>query len=139
MDAYEYIYGDKSGKEVKIEGDGRIFFRINPSVITKGRENTLGSYGVIVNKKDTTSDSVSGVISDVVNTVTKFFIGEDGNQSNSGKVQDIFNKLTQDPMIINGIRALLVLYLVYTGISFMIGFAKITQKEAMNRVLKLLL
>ncbi len=137
MDAYEYIYGDKSGKEVKIEGDGRIFFRINPSVITKGRENTLGSYGVIVNKKDTTSDSVSGVISDVVNTVTKFFIGEDGNQSNSGKVQDIFNKLTQDPMIINGIRALLVLYLVYTGISFMIGFAKITQKEAMNRVLKI--
>jgi hypothetical protein len=137
MDAYEYIYGDNSNKEIEIKGDGRIFFRIDPSMITKGRENTLGAYGVIVNKKDTPSDNISGIISDVLNTVTKFFIGEDGNQSNSGKVQYIFNKITQDTVIVNGIRALLVLYLVYTGISFMIGFVKITQKEAMNRVLKI--
>ena len=137
IDAYDYIYGKKSDKDITIQSDGRIFFRINPDIIPNGRESTLGAYGVIVNKKDTPKDSVSGVISDIVNTVTEFFIGEDGNDSNSGKVQNIFNKLTQDPMIINGIRALLVLYLIFTGISFMIGFAKITQKEAMNRVLKI--
>lgn len=157
LDAEQYISGNKeitiSGiKEVKKKGceksgsaikgcekpgSARIFFRINPDTIPKGRENTLGSYGVIVNKKDTPSKNVSGVISDIVNTITKFFIGDDGNQSNSGKVQYIFNKLTQDTIIVNGIRALLVLYLVYTGISFMIGFARITQKEAINRVLKI--
>ncbi len=72
-----------------------------------------------------------------MNQVTSFFIGDDGNKMNSGKVQYIFNELIQNPLIINGIRALLVLYLVYTGISYMIGFAQVTQKEAINRILKI--
>ena len=136
-DAKDYVYGDKSDQEIAIDKDGKIYFRINPDLIKYGRESTLGSYGVIVNKKDTPSNSISNVISDIVNQVTTFFIGDDGNKMNSGKVQYIFNKLIQNPLIINGIRALLVLYLVYTGISYMIGFAQVTQKEAMNRTLKI--
>lgn len=131
------MYGDKSDQEIAIDKDGKIYFRINPDLIKYGRESTLGSYGVIVNKKNTPSNSISNVISDIVNQVTTFFIGDDGNKMNSGKVQYIFNKLIQNPLIINGIRALLVLYLVYTGISYMIGFAQVTQKEAMNRTLKI--
>ncbi len=100
---------------------------------------TAGSYGLVVNKKETESHKISGVISDVVNTVTEFFIGDDGNDADSGKVQYIFNKLIADPEIINAIRALLVLYIAYTGISYMVGFAKITQKEAMTRILKIAL
>jgi len=136
-DAKDYVYGDKSDQEIAIDKDGKIYFRINPDLIKYGRESTLGSYGVIVNKKDTPSNSISNVISDIVNQVTTFFIGDDGNKMNSGKVQYIFNKLIQNPLIINGIRALLVLYLVYTGISYMIGFAQVSQKEAMNRTLKI--
>ena len=136
-DAKDYVYGDKSDQEIVIDKDGEIYFRINPDLIKYGRESTLGSYGVIVNKKDTPSSNISNTISDIVNQVTTFFIGDDGNKSNSGKVQYIFNKLIQNPLIINGIRALLVLYLVYTGISYMIGFAQVSQKEAMNRTLKI--
>ena len=136
-DAKDYVYGDKGDQEIEVDTDGKIYFRINPDLIKYGRESTLGSYGVIVKKKDTPSNSISNVISDIVNQVTTFFIGDDGNKMNSGKVQYIFNKLIQNPLIINGIRALLVLYLVYTGISYMIGFAQVTQKEAMNRTLKI--
>ena len=117
--------------------DGKIYFRINPDLIKNGREATLGSYGVIVNKKDTVRSKISKTIADIVNQITRFFIGDDGNKASSGKVQYIFNKLTQDPLLINGIRALLVLYLVYTGISYMIGFAKVTQQEVINRILKI--
>lgn len=136
-DAKEYVYGDKSNKKVPIGKDGKIYFRINPDLIQNGRESTLGSYGVIVNKKDTVNSKISKTIADIVNTITRFFIGDDGNKASSGKVQYIFNKLTQSPLVINGIRALLALYLVYTGISYMIGFAKITQPEAMKIILKI--
>ena len=136
-DAKEYVYGDKSNKGVPIDKNGKIYFRINPDLIQGGRESTLGSYGVIVNKKDTTNNKISKTIADIVNQITRFFIGDDGNKASSGKVQYIFNKLTQDPLLINGIRALLVLYLIYTGISYMIGFAKVTQQEVINRILKL--
>ena len=132
-DAKEHL----GNKEFEIEKSGKIYFRINPALIHDGRENTLGSYGVIVNKKDIANDQISKTIADIVNKITRFFIGDDGNKASSGKVQYIFNKLTQDPLIINGIRALLVLYLVYTGISYMIGFAKTTQQEAINRILKI--
>ena len=135
-DAKKYLDGSKDNP-VPIDKNGKIYFRIDPALIQGGREATLGSYGVIVNKEDTKNSRISKTISDIINQITRFFIGEDGNKASSGKVQYIFNKLTQDPLIINGIRALLVLYLIYTGISYMIGFAKITQQEVINRVLKI--
>ena len=134
--AQEYLNKSADGKSLPIDKEGKIYFRIDPSKIIGGRATTLGSYGVIVNKKETESHKISGVISDVINTVTEFFIGDSGNTSNSGKVQYIFNKLITDPKIVNSIRALLVLYIAYTGLSYMVGFAKTTQQEAMKKILK---
>jgi hypothetical protein len=139
-DAGGYFLSGNSNT-IPVNTAGKLYFRIDPSKITGGSAATLGSYGVIVSKTipQAANTAVSGVISDVVNNVTQFFIGDDGNDAKSGRVQYIFNQLIQDPNIINSIRALLMLYVAYTGLSYMVGFAKTTQKEAVTRVLKIAL
>ena len=135
-DAKGYLNKSENDGLIPIDKEGKIYFRIDPSKIEGERFATSGSYGVIVSKKETDSDKISGIISDVINTVTEFFIGDGGNSSNSGKVQYIFNTVIEDPKIINTIRGLLIFYIAYTGLSYMVGFAKTTQQEAMKRILK---
>jgi type IV secretion system protein VirB6 len=138
-DAKPYIINTTAtNKKLPINKSGKLYFRIDPSKIEGSRADTLGGYGIIVNKSnDKKKNGVSGTISTIVNKVTSFFIGEGGNNPNDGKVQNIFFKLVATPNFIKGVRALLMLYIIYTGISYMIGIAKTTQHEAIIRILKI--
>ncbi|KIE06095.1 hypothetical protein NF27_BK00160 [Candidatus Jidaibacter acanthamoeba] len=78
--------------------------------------------------------SITGFISDLISTVKGYLFGD---INTPGKVQKIFNRMVLDTQLVNAIRALLILYIAYTGLSFIAGFAEITQKEAIIRFIKI--
>jgi type IV secretion system protein VirB6 len=91
-----------------------------------------GQYFVQV-QKENIKGMISTFVSDIMNQIRTYLFG---SGTTEGKVQKIFNMLVVDTAFIDAIRALLVLYIAYTGISFLIGMAQITQQEAAVRLTK---
>ncbi len=154
----------KNGTAFKSEGknNGQIFFRIKKlsdtfttdnglrpicsptdpiclaSLMNTGsnkykRANTMGQYFVSVSRAET-KGVVEGIISQLVKTIDGQLFG---TADKPGMVPKIFKQFVSDSGFVRAIRALMVLYIMYTGISFMIGIAQINQKEAMIRIAKL--
>jgi type IV secretion system protein VirB6 len=144
-------------EDIKIPVEGLLYLRIKPleyesaatpscqskdpacalSILhTKGLykpENTDGQYYVLVEQDDTSS--ATNVISKIINTIRGYLfgIGED----KEGVVQYLFNKFVADSELISIVRALMFLYITYTGLSFVLGIAQFTQKEALSRLIKI--
>ena len=118
--------------------EGMLFFMIdNTDYKDKhSKAESIGQYKLIVSKEEANEKSaLGGVLSDIVNYIRTIFIG-DGHDK-QGRVQIIFNNLVKDSTIIHAIRALLVFYIAFTGISFMIGISPITQQEGIIRLIKI--
>ncbi len=77
---------------------------------------------------------ISNFVADIINTVHGYLFG---SSSGAGKVQTIFNNTLINSDLISAIRALLVLYIAYTGLSFIAGIAHITQRDAVIRFVKI--
>ena len=102
--------------------------------------NTSGQYNVLTVLSEEASSN-GNVFTIIVRKIRNhLFFGEASNNPNvetgRGIVQIIFENLVSSDFA-NAIRALAVLYIAYTGLSFMIGTVQITQKEAATRLLKL--
>lgn len=116
--------------------------------------NRGGQYAILVSKQKEDGQLIS-IIRDVVGIVKgylfgtgadttgatgQFFSGGSGTGSNvsafaqansQGIVQHLFNRYVSNSMLVNAIRATLVLYIAWVGLSFMIGISPMTQKEAL--------
>lgn len=92
----------------------------------------------LVSQSDISSESVFTTI--VRKIRNHLFFGEVSNNPNviegKGIVQVIFENLVKSDFA-NAIRALVVLYIAYTGLSFMIGISPINQQDAAGRLIKL--
>lgn len=103
-------------------------------------ENTNGQYNVLTVLAQNESSNANVFTTIVRKIRNHLFYGEASNnpsvETGRGIVQIIFERLVSSDFA-NAIRALAVLYIAYTGLSFMIGTAQITQKEAATRLIKL--
>lgn len=96
------------------------------------------SMGSIVGQRDLAYESIFTTV--VRKIRNHLFYGEASAnpsvETGKGIVQIIFERLVSSGFA-DSIRALAVLYIAYTGLSFMIGTAQMTQKEAATRLIKL--
>lgn len=96
-----------------------------------GPGSTSGEYFVEVRRVQ--SDAFgSSILSDTIRDIRTYFFGENGG---GGIVQDMFNKFVANSQLVQMIRALLVLFITLTGVSYVIGVAKITQRDAVVRLI----
>jgi len=79
--------------------------------------------------------SFDDAITKIVRMIRSYLFGNDTDKP--GTVQYLFNKMVADSGMMLTVRTLLVLYLTWTGLSFMVGIAQFTQKEAIGRVMKI--
>jgi type IV secretion system protein VirB6 len=96
-----------------------------------GASRALGYYKVLVQKEPKEQSFIS--IAQKVEEIQEYLLGG-GN--NIGLVGNIFNRLVGKSSLLNAISALLALYIAFTGIAFMSGMSPITQREGMNRLIK---
>lgn len=94
--------------------------------------NAHGQYYILV-KGNIPTDLLS-VVSTAIKNLKIYLFGE---RNKGGIVKDMFLALVTDNALIKAIRALLVLYMAFTGFSFMIGMAQLTQREAAIRLVKI--
>lgn len=94
--------------------------------------NAHGQYYILV--KGNIPHDVLSQVSTIVKNLKVYLFGE---HNKGGIVKDMFLALVTDNALIKTIRALLVLYMAFTGFSFMIGIAQLTQREAAIRLVKI--
>jgi type IV secretion system protein VirB6 len=123
--------------------------------------NRSGQYSVVVSKQYETS-KLFQIIQDVVGIVRVYLFGSGQNTtgatgtqfsggasassgtfaglaSSQGIVQYLFNRYVASSMLMSTIRATLVLYIAWIGLSFMIGISPMTQKEGLIMMFKVAL
>lgn len=96
--------------------------------------NTDGQYYVVVQNTDDPG-KVEKVVTSIVDVIRTYLFGNNSDQQ--GMVQVLFNKFISDSGLVKAIRALIVLYMAFTGLCFMIGIAQFTQKEGITRLFKM--
>lgn len=146
--------------EITMSKDGAIYLRIKPlnfdhsvmpscgrfdsvcqDSITRvqklyGIENRDGEYLVTATRiKD--ANSLFSPISNIINKIRVYLYGSGitGDQSgHQGTVQYLFTHFVTDTTFMTMIRSLLVFYIAYTGLSYALGIAQITQKDGLKRI-----
>ncbi|MDF3047155.1 MAG: type secretion system protein [Candidatus Midichloriaceae bacterium] len=111
-------------------------------------ENTGGEYYVLIERDD--ESSASGFITQIIDKLRGYLFGNNDTTSgdglgssatagdkDSGIVQYLFNRFVADSMFVSTVRVLLLFYIVYTGLTFIMGIAQLTQKEASIRLMKI--
>ena len=96
--------------------------------------NTSGQYYIAIQKYETPND---GVIVNIIKTLREYFFKTSDNESKQGAVQEMFRSLMRDVNFIEMVRAILLFYIAFTGISYLAGFAQITQQDGLIRIFKI--
>ena len=137
---------------------GRLYFRMQPPAVPTGvdvkagdyknQSSRSGQYKFTVSKYNFTSsctnvaygnrisNTLGGVISDIVNFVFTTMFGSKTDPSNPGVLANLFTALVQESPFIITIRALLVFYVAMTGLGFMMGIVQMNHTEMIKRLLK---
>lgn len=98
--------------------------------------NRSGQYYVVVKQpKDKTSGI--NIMSTIVKMMRGYLFGDPTKNEPNGLVQTLFNKLVAHSAMMKAVQVLLAFYIAWTGLSFMIGIAPITQKEGAVRIIKI--
>ncbi|WP_237697328.1 TrbL/VirB6 family protein [Candidatus Midichloria mitochondrii] len=98
--------------------------------------NTTGEYYIAV-EKEVEAAPVSGSLAEILQEIVDYLFKDDPNNPRNGIVPKTFKHFVTDTNFITAVRALLVLYIAFTGISFITGLAQTTQKEAIIRIAKI--
>ncbi len=93
---------------------------------------SYGQYTVLIERDDSMTASMP-IISSMVRMLRGYLFGEDGN---AGVVQEVFLSMLSTSGLITAVRALMVFYIAFTGLSFILGIARLTQQEAVVRLVK---
>lgn len=100
------------------------------------RYNTGGQYMLTV-EKTAYKSIIGGSIGWFVNEIYEYLFTYDLDDARKGIVPKMFKKFVATPSFVNAIRATLILYIAWTGLSYMIGLAKINQQDGIIRLLKI--
>ncbi len=99
-----------------------------------GYENATGQYNIQVEKANVETIGSNGV-SDIVRKVRVYFFGNGGNSE--GLVQEVFNDFVTDSDLIRIIQVTIVLFMTWTGFSYVVGLSPLTQRDGIIRLLNL--
>lgn len=121
---------DEAKLPICANGDANCNKDLDDIKLRYGPGEASGYYIVQVEKIVT--EVPSNILSDTIRDIRTYFFGIKGQ---GGMVQTIFNRFVANSEFVNIIRALLLLYITWTGLSFMIGIAQITQREGVMRIL----
>jgi type IV secretory pathway VirB6-like protein len=146
------------GKGFAAPSAGRLYFRMQPPTVPTGvdvkggdyqnQSSRFGQYKFTVSKYNYTSSCTNvaygsnisnvlgGVISDIVNFVFTTMFGSPTDPSNPGVLANLFTALVQESPFIVTVRALLVFYVVISGLGFMMGLIQMNHTEMIKRLLK---
>ena len=98
--------------------------------------STTGEYYISV-EKESDESPVSGFLSSILKEIMDYLFDNDKTNPRNGIVPKVFKNLVLDTKFITAVRALLVFYVAFTGISFITGLAQFNQKEAITRIFKI--
>ena len=98
--------------------------------------NSTGEYYLAV-EKESDEAPVSGFLSSILKEIMDYLFNVDPTKPRNGVVPKIFKNLVVDTQFMTAVKALLVFYVAFTGISFITGLAQLNQKEAITRILKI--
>lgn len=129
---------------VALDADGRIFFRIRGEDVPGGLPTEIenlykepghrfGGYNVVV-KKTGAAATTDGPFATLVKQITTIILG---TATQKGAVQALFTAISENPIYISLMRALLVFYMVFFAIGFMIGVVPLNQNEVIKRSFKI--
>ncbi|MFI4983574.1 MAG: type IV secretion system protein [Rickettsiales bacterium] len=96
-----------------------------------GIGNQGGAYTLQVTKLPAQGSNLFTPITTEIGVVRTYFYG---SGTNPGVVQNLFNSLVADSNFMKIVRALLTLYIAFTGLSYVMGIAQITQKDGLKRI-----
>lgn len=121
---YQFSSGDST-----TYNNAELYFKI----LDKYYDDNAGQYRVVIKSGigDTRPDPISFLTSLVINNL----FGTSGNDY--GLIKNIYLKITQNTSYIIAVKAMLILYIIFTALSFLIGNLNITQTELIIRVLKI--
>ncbi|MBS0236127.1 MAG: type IV secretion system protein [Proteobacteria bacterium] len=131
------------GKTIQLDSStaGKVYFRVKPmGQWTDSVNNSIdarqavGQYAFDLSVTDQNQGSIMGYIYAMIKTISAYFFGEDGT---SGVARTIFVEMLGNSALVTAIKALLVLYITFTGFSFMIGTAQMSHQEVIIRVMKI--
>jgi type IV secretion system protein VirB6 len=96
--------------------------------------NAHGQYTVLVERDDFGGAKSTSILSYFIDKLRGYLFG---NNNGKGIVQNLFVSMLSDSGLVQAIRALMVLFIAYTGLSFILGIAQFTQKEGVVRLFKI--
>ena len=136
------------GLPIKLSGAGKFFLRIKPvpvdgdlPVPEQQRYTDLsyrsGQYYLNLSM-DNKSSAIfkNGPIKILVKAVRSTLYGDPGNPDKPGVLKQLFKNLVQESAAVSIIRAILVLYIAFTGFGYLIGTLQMTQYDMIIRLIK---
>lgn len=105
---------------------------VNNIPIMYGFENTNGHYNIQVEKANVDKIGSNGV-SDIIRNVKIYLYGNGENRQ--GIVQEMFNDFVSETRFVQIIQAALLLFMTWTGFSYVIGISQITQRDGLIRII----
>jgi type IV secretion system protein VirB6 len=94
-----------------------------------------GSYNIEINKLGM-STAIADLFEDVVSQFQNLFYG-DTTTGSIGLVQGVYTSFLADSTLTSAIRALLVLYVMWTGLSYLLGTAALNIQDGVVRLFKI--
>ncbi len=113
-------------------GDSVCMESINNIPTMYGHANTNGHYNIQVEKANVETIGSNGV-SDIIRNVKAYLYGRGGNTQ--GIVQEMFNDFVSETRFVQIIQVTLVLFMTWTGFSYVIGISQITQRDGLIRII----
>jgi len=100
-----------------------------------GAVNSFGQYYIRVEIADLDNTVAPNYISGSISNVRNYFFGKGDNSE--GTVQYIFNSFISNSQLVKTIEAALLFFMTWTGLSYMVGIAQITQRDLIIRLFNL--
>lgn len=110
--------------------DNKLYFKI----LDKYYDDNSGQYKIVI--KSGVSDNSPDPIQFLTNLVKDNLFGV--SRDDYGLIRNIYSKVTSNPGYQMSVRAILILYLIFTGFSFLTGNLNITHTELIVRILKII-
>lgn len=137
-----------NGESIVVPTDGTIYLRIKPDTVPITSDSTQditdyytnpanrgGSYYVMLAQANQTSSLIEdGPIGKIVNAVRRIMFGTD---TETGVVERLYKALIVELPFVAMVRAIMILYVVFTGIGYIIGVVQMDRNDMLKRLLKL--
>ncbi len=136
----------QDGDTIPIRNAGSFYLRIKQLAIPEGVPKDMqeyyknpahrfGQYYLNLSKADQpTFLQENGIIKQIVNSIRSILYGD---QEKKGVTRKLFEALVEQSSVIAAIRTVLVLFIIITGLGYLLGTLQMNQKDMLTRLVKL--